>query len=370
MLQWHDRRFLSLCSSDVGLVGICTIRARFQAVHKVQELELHLGRSQTGAHTIQEWLLALRSMHFLQELRLYVTAMPPAATCAVLSSIGKMPQLSLLSVAHCSLKQKDSDTVAGGHVNCTAALLKAMSAGTKLSTLDIPSTSMTQQGMAELAALLPRVTSLQQLNLSGNSLEECAHAVAAACAGLHHMTSLRLGTCSLSAEGMSTMVPALSACTGLQELDLQLNGIGSGDGAAALASVLEHTTALKILNLCSTKLCESGVCCLTPSLRKLQHLTRLDLSYNAIANDAAAALAVALQTLPICVLLLSDNQIGNEGVAHLARSFASMPRLRVAELGDNFFRGAGIDSLKKGLAHCHLHVHNGVRRECCVRYVK
>ncbi|MBW8308182.1 MAG: hypothetical protein K0M45_00830, partial [Candidatus Paracaedibacteraceae bacterium] len=101
---------------------------------------------------------------------------------------------------------------------------------------------------------------------------------------------------------------------------MDLNGNQLGDeGAQAVASALQHNTALKKLNLRFNQIHEAGAQALATALQHNNILTKLNLSWNQISEAGAQALATALkENTTLTLLNLWANQMGEAGAQALA----------------------------------------------------
>jgi len=122
----------------------------------------------------------------------------------------------------------------------------------------------------------------------------------------------------------------MGAAPKLTELDLSFNAIGDA-GAAALAEALPFATTLEKLNLCENGLGDFGAATLAAALPHMPKLNWLNLHGNGIGDAGAKALAEAL---PRCgalrwVNLYSNKRIGNEGLKALWAGASSRHTLRL-----------------------------------------
>ncbi|XP_050958869.1 NACHT, LRR and PYD domains-containing protein 3 isoform X3 [Labeo rohita] len=212
---------------------------------------------------------------------------------------------------------------------------------------------LTDKSCSALATVLGSDTSLKELNMSNNNLQDSG--VKLLCTGLEnmkcHLEILRLSDCSITEEGYKALASALrSNPSHLIELDLTGNDPGQS-GVKELSDLLQDpncqlktlslcrcsitekqclilTSALKSnpshlreLNLSWNKLGDSGVKNLSDLLMNTQFkLEKLDLFYCSITEKQCLILTSALKSNPshLRELNLSENELGDSGVKNLS----------------------------------------------------
>lgn len=100
-----------------------------------------------------------------------------------------------------------------------------------------------------------------------------------------HLTELTLKKASLFADGIKALCNALKDNATIISLDVESNQIRDTGIFPLAAWVIQHPT-LKSLNVSSNLLCSEGVAILMNTLNMRRHLTRLDISCNAIDHDS------------------------------------------------------------------------------------
>jgi Leucine-rich repeat (LRR) protein len=130
-------------------------------------------------------------------------------------------------------------------------------------------------------------------------------------------------------EPVRALAERLAELTQLTSLNLRYNKIGT-EGAAALAAL----TQLTLLDLGGNQIGDNGA----SSLAALTQLTTLNLWNNQIGAEGAAALAALAQ---LTSLKLWSNQIGDEGAAALA----ALTQLTSLDLGNNQIGAEGAAAL-------------------------
>ncbi|XDV23235.1 hypothetical protein PO909_027911 [Leuciscus waleckii] len=213
--------------------------------------------------------------------------------------------------------------------------------------------NLTDKSCSALATVLGSDTSLKELNMNNNNLQDSG--VKLLCTGLKNIKCkleiLRLRYCDLTDEGCSAVTSALkSNPSHLRELDLSGNKLGDSGlknicdllmnpqcnlekldlcGCSIkekhcylLSSALKSNPShLRELNLSGNKLGDSGVENICDLLMNSQcRLEILELRYCSMTDEGCSAVTSALKSNPshLRELELSGNQLGDSGVKNLS----------------------------------------------------
>ena len=254
---------------------------------------------------------------------------------------------------------------------------KALTQGCRLCRLDLAQNRITPSGAQVLAQALTHTgCTLQHLELCGNELgcTGCAY-MADMLKENDTLTALGLQRNAIGASGAVSLGSALAKNYCLQELDLGRNSVGVA-GSAALAAATRSNSTLRYLNLqdnnleimAGTKLAEELSAGLqrdldglldtylsksTPSRRSLKprqdgpsgsRLTSLNLRHNDLGSLGGAAVIAALQftRTHISELNLAWNGLGMETAAALAGLLGSQSLCMLTKLDLRDNRGLGI----------------------------
>lgn len=315
--------------------------------------ELSLSGSFDGAEVI-ELLTSCPALRELETLGLQGVRFDDAALAQLLVPLSRLP-LSGLSLGGSGFKEPVADAL--------PTLLPRLSSLRHLSLSGAPIGAATARALAQLpqlaaleslnlatcwmdadaaAALLqaPWTGGLRRLNLGGNRLGDAgAQALAAApqLASLHH---LALDRCSLGAAGLQAL--AAAPLPHLQTLDLSHNTLD--DLAAAALARASWLPGLQSLRVALSQLTAVGAAALLAA--PLPALHTLDLSYNALGAPAARALAAA--SLPALRHLNLRATTLDAAAARALGAAPWLPHLHGARLGDNALCDAGVASLLAG----------------------
>ncbi|XP_041693443.2 NACHT, LRR and PYD domains-containing protein 12 isoform X3 [Coregonus clupeaformis] len=212
------------------------------------------------------------------------------------------------------------------------------------------------------AALSSTSSSLRELNLSHNNLENLGVKMLSAGLGNPHckLMILRLSGCGMAEEGCASLATALrSNPSHLRELDLSLNSPGDS-GMNLLFAVLEVPCCkLDILSLDNCKLTYNCCAALATALSSNScNLRNLNLSNNNLLDPGVKLLSAGLKK-PQCKLeklKLVNCKFNKDGCVSLASAISSNPfHLRELDLDHNTYgRGkAMLKALQKD-PHCQL----------------
>ncbi|KAL0208434.1 hypothetical protein P9112_011021 [Eukaryota sp. TZLM1-RC] len=231
-----------------------------------------------------------------------------------------------------------------------SALARALGSNSTLTTLDLQSNNIANDGASALARALERNSTLTTLDLQSNNIaNDGASALARALESNSTLTTLDLQSNNIANDGASALARALESNSTLTTLDLQSNNIAN-DGANALARALGSNSTLTTLDLQSNNIANDGASALARALERNSTLTTLDLQSNNIANDGASALARALESnSTLTTLDLQSNNIANEGASALARALERNSTLTTLDLQSNNIANDGASALARAL---------------------
>ncbi|KAK1735826.1 leucine-rich repeat protein [Skeletonema marinoi] len=237
-----------------------------------------------------------------------------------------------------------------GKLTLEEALPRLRSNDATLTTLDLGSDGIGNEGVVALAGALKENTTLTTLRLGFNGIgNEGAIALADVLKENTTLTTLRLEDNDIGKEGAIALAEALKENTTLTTLHLKNNKIGN-EGAIALADVLKENTTLTTLNLGWNKIGNEGAIALADALKENTTLTRLELEDNEIGKEGAIALADALkENTTLTMLHLKNNYIGKEGAIALAEALKENTTLTMLHLKNNYTGKEGAIALAEAL---------------------
>ena len=158
----------------------------------------------------------------------------------------------------------------------------------------------------------------------------------------------------LNTAGALYILNSLEYLTTLQVLDLSYNNIGSESAAAdGIAAVIDNNPLMNQLWLDGNGLYSTGTIVICNALKKIRTLSILSLCNNGITDDAADELsAVITHNILLEDLLLSNNQLQYTGIAIIAESLSKLIKLRKLDLFNNNISRQGASSLAIVLKNC------------------
>ncbi|XP_058626763.1 uncharacterized protein LOC131537397 [Onychostoma macrolepis] len=304
--------------------------------------ELDLTGNDPGQSGVKELSGLLQSRKYsLKTLRL----LSPAADegCQFVTGVvGKNPLL----LSELNLSERElGDT----RVNQLTALLQDKHC--KLNTLQMRNCDLTQKSCSALAAVLRSNSSLKELDMSNNNLQDSG--VKKLQSGLENtnctLEKLTLSDCSITEEGYKALASALrSNPSHLIELDLTGNDPGQS-GVKELCDLLQDQNCqlktLRLLSPAADEACQfvTGIVGKNPLL-----LRELNLSGHELGDTQVNQLAALLQDkyCKLNTLQLNNNSITAEGCAALTSAINSNPsNMKVLDLSGNKLGNSGMKKI-------------------------
>ena len=166
---------------------------------------------------------------------------------------------------------------------------------------------------------------------------------------LLQLQSVKLSVYRLNVAAIAVLAEAIQTNSTLTRLDVSYNTIADA-GAVALAKAIQTNTTLTELKLSYNTIADAGAAALTVTIQTNTTLTRLDVSYNTITDAGAAALAEGIQiNSTLTELNLSQNKIGDPGAAALAEGIQINSTLTELNLSQNKIGDPGAAALAEGI---------------------
>uniref|UniRef100_A0A8C2G1S8 Uncharacterized protein n=1 Tax=Cyprinus carpio TaxID=7962 RepID=A0A8C2G1S8_CYPCA len=239
---------------------------------------------------------------------------------------------------------------------------------------------LTDKSCPALATVLGSDTGLKELNMNNNNLQDLG--VKLLCTGFKDINCkleiLRLRDCGLTEESCSALATVLRSNSSLKELDMSNNNL-QDSGMKKLQKGLENTKCtLEKLRLSDCSITEEGYKALSSALRSNpSHLIELDLTGNdpgpsgvkqlsdllqdpncqlktlrlnciSITDEGCASLVSAFNS-NLSELDLSRNQIGDSGVTEISSLLRNSQTLQILRLSDCSITEEGYKALSSAL---------------------
>ncbi|MDF2965968.1 MAG: hypothetical protein K0Q51_1356 [Rickettsiaceae bacterium] len=162
-----------------------------------------------------------------------------------------------------------------------------------------------------------------------------------------------LRSCRLGDTGILELAYALQKNNTLTSLNLEANYFGE-EGAKYLAKAIASNNSLKYLYICKNSVGNDGAISLATALKNNNSLTYLDLSENLISEKGALYIADALrENKSLSNLNLGDNAIRDNGAVSIAHALRDNHLLTNLNLSKNGIRDKGIIAIAEALQHNH-----------------
>uniref|UniRef100_A0A7S4K9R2 Uncharacterized protein n=1 Tax=Paramoeba aestuarina TaxID=180227 RepID=A0A7S4K9R2_9EUKA len=192
-------------------------------------------------------------------------------------------------------------------------LVTALDKVTDLRILRVSGNSVTSEGAAKLfAALCMQNTSLREIDVSNNKIDGTGVAdLLKLITSNPHLSSINLSSNLLGDEGAASVAAALSkAQAPVPSLDLNHNKIGD-KGAAAIAELISNSTHITSVNLVGNEIGDEGAAKLADAIAAQPAIESVDLSNNQLGVKGVVLFRKALEQN---ASLKSVNLSGNENL--------------------------------------------------------
>ncbi|XP_063045255.1 NACHT, LRR and PYD domains-containing protein 3-like, partial [Engraulis encrasicolus] len=240
----------------------------------------------------------------------------------------------------------------GGSEDCLLGLMPVVKASRSA---DLRGCKLTEESCSSLASALRSGSSLRQLDLSNNNLQDSGVVLLSATLGnpLCQLDTLKLSECKLTEKSCSSLASALSSGSSLRQLYLNENNL-LDSGVAFLSAALGNPLCqLETLELYDCNLTEKSCSSLGSALSSGSSLRQLDISYNNLRDPGVALLSAALGN-PLCqleTLEMYDCNLREKSCSSLASALSSGSRLRQLDISYNNLRDPGVALLIAALGN-------------------
>lgn len=243
---------------------------------------------------------------------------------------------------------------------------------TKLSSLKLITRNIDLEAAQELAAVLPKTTSLTALNLGYSKLGSKNAKVFAAILPKTKLENLNFSHNDIGPEGAKAFADNLCTNTTLISFHLTANKVGP-QGAKVLANALRTNSTLLSLNLANNDIGPEGAKYLADALSVNQTLTSLDLASNKLGSEGIKVFIEVLTTnTTLTTLELYDNNIDLVGIEALAKVLSTNKTLTTLTLGtiDNERTKILLEALRTNISLILLYINKDnidpeIHREMC-----
>ena len=270
---------------------------------------------------VEQLFAALGNLKYLKELHLgyvYITESDAKTLVHVLSSLTLLEKLVL----------KESSS----YDKCDEQLFAALGNLKYLKELHLGRMNITESGIEALAHVLPSLTLLEKLVLEGNGSDDdkCDEQLLAALGNLKYLKELHLGRMNITESGIEALAHVLPSLTLLEKLMLTGNGHDYKCDEQLFAAI-GNLKYLKELHLVDMYITESGIEALAHVLPSLTLLEKLVLEGNDSDDECDEQLFAALgnlkylKELHLVGMNITDPSI--EALAHVLPSLTLLEKL-------------------------------------------
>ena len=324
---WLANNDLRSCASTI-----------LQSLSKIRTLaKLDLSGNNMSEEVADFLASAIASNSSLEDLRLTDNRLTTSGIVTIAKSLSNISTLKYLSVQSNLISEEAADSIASvikintgieelylGNNKLGAGALKiirALKEVSSLKVLDLENNNTSGIIADDLAAVIDH-NSVQKLWLANNDLRSCA----------------------------STILQSLSKITTLTNLNLSGNDM-SEEVADFLASAIASNSSLEDLRLTDNRLTTSGIVTIAKSLSNISTLKCLSVKSNLISEEAADSIASVIKiNTGIEELYLGNNKLG-AGALKIIRALKEVSSLKVLDLGNNNTSGIIADDLAAVIDH-------------------
>ncbi|XP_038044782.1 NLR family CARD domain-containing protein 4-like [Patiria miniata] len=303
-----------------------------------------------GKGELEKFLSSLKCNYLLTSLDIYHCHTLGGRAVVWAPHIKHLTSLEKLKVRRCELQSTDIEHIASAvgdmpkltdlNLNsnnslgeCAAVWAKELPKMMHLNKLDLGNCDLTQSDIPHIASAVGNMPKLTDLDLRSNdSLGECAEMWANELPKMMHLTMLNLGNCDLTQSDIPHIASAVGNMPKLTDLDLGNNG-SLGECAAVWAKELPKMMHLTMLNLSNCDLTQSDIPHIASAVGNMPRLTDLDLSNNGSLGECAVLWAKKLpKMMQLNKLNLSWCNLTQSDILYIALAVGSMPRLTELDL--------------------------------------
>ncbi|XP_064179890.1 ran GTPase-activating protein 1b [Anguilla rostrata] len=235
-----------------------------------------------------------------------------------------------------------------------------MAAGACLTELDLSDNAFGPDGVKAIEPLLKSATchTLRELRLNNCGMGIGGGKILAAALTECHKQScavgapLRLkvfiaGRNRLENEGATALAKAFTLMGSLEEIHMPQNGINH-PGVTALATAMQQNPHLRVINLNDNTFTEKGAIAMAKALKHLRSIQVLNFGDCLVRSEGAVAIAESLREgLPILKELnLSFGEVAEEAALAVARAVQDKPHLEKLDLNGNCLGEEGCETLR------------------------
>ncbi|XP_056615472.1 NACHT, LRR and PYD domains-containing protein 3-like [Triplophysa dalaica] len=221
--------------------------------------------------------------------------------------------------------------------------------------------NLTDECCERLSSCLQSSTSLRELDLSNNDLEDSGVKLISDALKTHNcqLHTLRFSLCNVTEECCVSLSSCLQSSSSLRELDLSNNDLKDSGVKLISGALKTHNCQLQTLRLSLCNVTEECCVSLSSCLQSSTSLRELDLSNNDLKDSGVKLISDALKThnCQLHTLRLSWCNVTEECCVSLSSCLQSSTSLRELDLSNNDLKDSGVKLISDALKthNCQLH---------------
>ena len=323
----------SIISSNTGLeelylgnntiqLGVITISTALKTISSLKVLDLD--NNNIPEEAAYQLSAAIRANNSLEKLWLYGNRLG-SSTAMIVNALKQVTTLKLLNLND---NQNRSEELA-------PALTSIISNNKFMESLLLSNNNLNDDGVIKIAQSLCKHTKLKIINLQSNNItEKSAEALASVISSNTGLEELYLGNNTIQL-GVITLSTALTNISSLKVLDLAINNIPE-EAADELSSAIRANNSLEKLWLYGNRL-GSSTAMIVNALKQVTTLKMLNLNDNQNRSEelAPALTSIISNNKFMESLLLSNNNLNDDGVIKIAQSLCKHTKLKIINLQSN-----------------------------------
>ena len=135
--------------------------------------------------------------------------------------------------------------------------------------------------------------------------------------------------CFMQDAGLAQLLPGLQRCKSIKSFDMRVNSLSSQHMSAVSGILTNNASILECVDLSLNRVGYDGLVKLSEGLKHCRHLQKLWLIDIGLTSRSASILSDVLSSLPSLEMLsISENDLGDNGIAQLAHGLQFCTRLK------------------------------------------
>ena len=215
----------------------------------------------------------------------------------------------------------------------TSVIMAMLHKNTVVKKLDISSNKITNDGIISISHCLKENTTLQEINVSMNSISNIgAVKISEAIENNFDLLKLDISNC-LQNDSIKIICSRIPKNTTLQELNMSFNSIDTIEIARCIAELIQTTNALKKLDISHCSIPDGGALIISESYKSSKTLQELIISWK---NDQ-----ITINTKSL-FFILPGKHIGDTGTVIISNLLYRNTIINILEISHNHICGDGI----------------------------